>query len=88
MKRVPVPATADEWRDFCGNLVKANLKLSGMEYKDLEIKLAEIGIHQSANAISLKLSRGTFSAIFLLQTLVAMGVDEINLPLRIEMRHK
>jgi Domain of unknown function (DUF6471) len=53
-----------------------------MEYKDLEIKLADIGIHQSANAISLKLSRGTFSAAFLLQTFVAMGVDEINLPLQ------
>ena len=82
MKKVPVPVTSDQWRKFASNVIKANLKLAAMEYKDLERRLAEMGINQSANSIGLKLSKGTFSAVFLLQTLVAIGVEQIDLPLQ------
>jgi hypothetical protein len=82
MKRVPVPSTSVEWKKFAGNFIKANLKIAGMEYKDLQLRLAKMGISQSVNAITLKLNTGAFSAIFLLQVLTAIGVNRIELPLQ------
>ncbi len=72
-------ATDAEWQMRARNLVKAELKRSGVSYKELAERLASLGIHDTERNISNKLSRGTFTAVFLLQVMTAIGVREIRL---------
>jgi len=61
------------------NLLKAELKRKGMTYSGLSEKLAEIGIHETERNLNNKISRGGFSAAFLLQCLEAIGANEVRL---------
>ena len=72
-------ATDAEWRAKARNLVKAELKRKGVSYAQLAEKLAEMGVHDSERNISNKLSRGSFTAVFLLQAMEAIGASEIRL---------
>ncbi|TPG40676.1 hypothetical protein EAH79_11705 [Sphingomonas koreensis] len=63
------------------SLVKANLKLAGMNYVDLSDALKAIGVEVPPKNISSKLVRGSFSAVFLLQSLSVMGVETLSVPI-------
>ena len=62
-------------RDFFG----AELTRRGVTYSELVGKLADIGVMDSEPNISNKISRGKFTAVFLVQCLTAIGVSEIRL---------
>lgn len=62
-----------EWTDRTKNIFKAEMKLRGHSYKSLSRALEKIGIHETAESIANRISRGTFSAGKLLQYLTAMG---------------
>ena len=68
-----------EWQARAKNLLKAELKRRGVGYRELAAKLAEIGVHESERNIANKISRGGFTAVFLLQVLAVIGVREIRL---------
>ena len=72
-------ATDAEWQAKAKNLVKAELKRRGVSYAQLAEKLGQIGVHDSERNISNKLSRGSFTAVFLLQVMDAIGAREIRL---------
>lgn len=72
-------ATDAEWQDRTKNLLKAELKRKGVGYRDLADKLAAIGVHDSERNISNKLSRGSFTAVFLVQCLVAIGARDLRI---------
>lgn len=61
------------------NLLKAELKRKGVTYAQLVERLADIGISEKEVNVRNKLSRGKFSAAFLLQCLKAIGVDSLQL---------
>lgn len=61
------------------NLLKGQLKTKGITYAQLAEKLAEIGIEENERNLNNKISRGGFSAAFLLQCLVAIGSDHLRL---------
>lgn len=61
------------------NLLKAELKRKGVTYAQLAEKLAEIGIHENERNLNNKISRGGFSAAFLLQCLDVIEAKEILL---------
>ena len=61
------------------NLLKAELKRKGVTYAQLAEKLAEIGVHENERNLNNKISRGGFSAAFLLQCLEAVGIGELRL---------
>jgi hypothetical protein len=68
-----------EYETRAKNLLKAELKRKGVTYAQLAEKLAQIGVHDNERNLNNKISRGGFSAAFLLQCLAAVGVDALNL---------
>ncbi len=69
----------NEWEARAANLLKAELKRKGVTYAQLTGKLAEIGVDEKEVNIRNKLSRGKFSAAFLLQCMDAIGEREIRI---------
>jgi hypothetical protein len=69
----------DPWTTRAKNLLKGELKRRGMSYSTLATELGEMGITETERNIANKLSRGTFTAAFLLQCLAAIGARRIDL---------
>lgn len=67
------------WSEQAKNLLKAEIKRNGSDYKKLLAKLETIGVEEKYNAITLKLNRGTFSFAFFLQCMKALGTTKVNL---------
>lgn len=63
-----------EWETKAANILKAELKRSGVTYA----QLAEMIGDKEPNVRN-KLSRGKFSAAFLLQCLSALGLSDLRL---------
>ncbi|MBZ9908704.1 DUF6471 domain-containing protein [Mesorhizobium sp. BR115XR7A] len=61
------------------NLLKAELKRKGLTYAQLAEKLATMDIHETERNLNNKISRGGFSAAFLLQCLTAVGTTTLRL---------
>ena len=71
-------ADKNEWEEKAANLLKAQLKLKGITYSQLVEKLEAIGVEEKEANIRNKLSRGKFTAAFMLQCLNAIGVTEVR----------
>lgn len=72
-------AEKTDWEMKAANLLKAELKRKGVTYSQLVEKLAEIGVDEKEVNVRNKLSRGKFTAAFLLQCLTAIGQDRLLL---------
>lgn len=72
------PATV-EFETRAKNLLKGELKRRGVSYAGLVEKLRLIGVSESERNLANKLSRGGFSAAFMLQCLAAIGVSSLHL---------
>jgi len=68
-----------EWEARVKGLLKAELKRRNVSYAQLIEKLAEIGVQESEPNIRNKLSRGKFTAVFLIQCLEAIGAQNLRL---------
>lgn len=68
-----------EWEDRVKGMLKAELKRRNVTYADLVGKLADLGVMDSEPNIRNKISRGKFTAVFLIQCLTAIGANEIRL---------
>ena len=68
-----------EYDERAKNLLKAELKRRGLSYRDLAEKLATIGVQETERNLNNKISRGGFSAAFLLQCLESIGSDTVYL---------
>lgn len=68
-----------DWKNKVKRMLKAELKRRGLSYADLTERLAEIGIDDNERNISNKIARGTFTAIFLIQCLDAIGCKTLHL---------
>ncbi|WP_225871692.1 DUF6471 domain-containing protein [Qipengyuania atrilutea] len=71
--------TEKEWEDRVKTLLKVELKRKNVTYAELAGKLADIGVMDSEPNIRNKISRGKFTAVFLVQCLSAIGVQELRL---------
>ncbi len=71
--------TQTEWETMAANLLKAELKRKGVTYAQLVEKLAAIGVDEKDVNVRNKLSRGKFTAAFLLQCLRAIGSTQLYL---------
>lgn len=74
-----MPVKEREWEDRVKAMLKAELKRKSVTYADLVGKLAEIGVMDSEPNIRNKISRGKFTAVFLVQCLTAIGVSSLHL---------
>jgi hypothetical protein len=68
-----------EYETKAKNLLKAELKRKGVTYAQLAEKLAAMDIHETERNLNNKISRGGFSAAFLLQCLAAIGSRQLHL---------
>ncbi|HLQ25598.1 MAG TPA: DUF6471 domain-containing protein [Acidiferrobacterales bacterium] len=71
--------TKEYWARHARNLVKSELARRGLNYADVAGRLKEIGINESPENIRNKINRGTFSALFLLQVLNAIGCKSVDM---------
>ena len=69
----------DVWADKAKNLLKAELKRRGVGYRELAAKLTAMGTPESERNLANKVSRGGFTAAFLLQCLSVIGATTIRL---------
>ena len=74
-----MPVKEKEWEDRVKGMLKGELKRRGVTYSDLVGKLAEIGVMDSEPNIRNKISRGKFTAVFLIQCLEAVGASSLRL---------
>lgn len=61
------------WNDKVKRLLKSEIVRRGITYEHLVGLLADIGVKETKASIDSKMSRGTFSAAFLVQCLIAIG---------------
>ena len=74
-----MPVKEKEWEDRVKGMLKGELKRRNVTYSDLVGKLAEIGVMDSEPNIRNKISRGKFTAVFLIQCLTAIGAQDLRL---------
>jgi virulence-associated protein VapD len=67
------------WEDRVRLFIKAEIKRADVTYEDLAKRLEKHGFKESAASIANKLSRGTFSATFLMATIAALELEGIQL---------
>jgi uncharacterized protein DUF6471 len=72
-------AKRKDWQVKVKGLLKAELKRRDLSYADLANKLAAVGVKDNERNISNKISRGTFTAVFFVQCMEAIGVKTIHL---------
>lgn len=72
-------AEKTDWEMLAANLLKAELKRKGVTYAQLVEKLATIGVDEKEVNIRNKLSRGKFTAAFLLQCFISIEAKEVRL---------
>jgi hypothetical protein len=70
-----------EWESLAKSLLKAELKRRGVGYQQLAERLSEIGFPETAHNIGNKISRGRFTAVFMLQCLSVIGAKSLRLDL-------
>lgn len=72
-------AKRKDWVAQVKGILKAELKRRDLSYADLAERLAAVGVKDSERNISNKISRGTFTAIWFVQCMEAIGVKTIHL---------
>lgn len=68
-----------DWEGKVKGLLKAELKRRDVTYQQLAEKLAKVGVNETPENIANKISRGKFSAVFLVQCLEVIGCQTIRL---------
>ncbi len=74
-----MPVKEKEWEDRVKGMLKAELKRRGVTYADLVGKLADVGVHDTEPNIRNKISRGKFTAVFMVQCLQAIACRSLVL---------
>jgi hypothetical protein len=74
-------ARRKDWQAVAKGLLKAELKRRDLSYGDLAAKLVAIGVKDNERNISNKIARGSFTAVFFLQCMEAIGVTTLHLEL-------
>ncbi len=68
-----------DWEMKAANLLKAELKRKGVTYAQLVEKFAAIGVEEKEVNIRNKLSRGKFTAAYMLAALAAIGASHLDI---------
>jgi hypothetical protein len=80
MPMPPLPSAPRRAEDVKG-ILKAELKRRGMTYADLVDCLAANGVAETEANLRNKISRGSFTAAFFLQCLIAIGCEYVQIQL-------
>jgi hypothetical protein len=67
-----------DWEAKARGMLRSEMAKQSVTYAQLVVKLAEIGVTEDERNLRNKVSRGKFTAGFLLQCLAALGVKSIR----------
>jgi len=76
---VTKPKPPPSWEDRARRFLKAELARAEIGYRELAERLSKQGLRETEASIANKISRGTFSATFLLASLIAIGREQVTL---------
>lgn len=65
------------WDANARNILKAEIVRRGMTYERIAKRMRDMGIEETSSSIANKMSRGTFSFVFFLQCMRALGADNV-----------
>ncbi|MDE0921355.1 DUF6471 domain-containing protein [Aurantimonas coralicida] len=68
-----------DWEEKAKGIIRGEMARRGVTYAQLANRLAEIGVDENERNLRNKVSRGKFTAGFLLQCLTAIGVQQLQL---------
>ena len=68
-----------DWAAEIKGILKAELKRRNISYRELADKLAQYGVKESERNIANKIARGSFTAVFFLQCLTAIGCTTVSI---------
>ncbi len=68
-----------DWEEKAKGLLRAEMARRGVTYASLVERLAAIGVQDNERNLRNKVSRGKFTAGFLLQCLAALGASSLHL---------
>ncbi len=71
--------TNEEWAEKAKRLIKVELKRADVGYEELAKRLTEMGIAETTQSVSMKVSRGTFPLWFFLAAMKAVGREHIRI---------
>ena len=70
--------TESEWEALAKGVLKGELKRRNVSYQLLAERLAGIGVRETPQNIANKISRGRFTAVFMLQCLSVIGCRSLT----------
>lgn len=70
-----------KWKNVARGLLKAETARRGLTYDSLATLMQASGVTETARSIANKMSRGTFSFVFFLQAMKAMGAKTVTIEL-------
>lgn len=68
-----------DWEDKAKGILRGEMARRSVTYAQLVDRLAAIGVDENERNLRNKVSRGKFTAGFLLQCLIAIGVSQLHL---------
>ena len=75
------PETPDDWQRLARQLIRMHMTLLGWRFADLARALTKIGVEEDEVLLRNRIGLGRFRATLFIQCLMAMGVDDLRLPL-------
>jgi len=76
---MPMATKPPFWEERAKRFLKAELARADVGYRELAERLKKHGLKETEASIANKISRGTFSATFLLASLKAIDADFVRL---------
>jgi hypothetical protein len=74
------PTGDKAWEELVKNILRAEMMRRGVSYTTLVERLAKIGVTDNELNLRNKVSRGRFTAVFLMQCLKALDAEWIQIP--------
>jgi hypothetical protein len=74
-----LPKAEEEWGQRASAFLKAEMKKADVTYAELVKRLRKHGLKETEAGITMKLKRGTFTAIFFLACIAALELEQIVL---------
>lgn len=68
-----------EWSERVKRFMKAELKRQDVTYEELARRLSEMGLEETKTSVASKMSRGSFTAVFFLASMRAIGCPAVRL---------
>lgn len=67
-----------DWCKLATNTIKVELARTGIGYEELIQRLKSIGVYESYTGLAAKINRGTFSLMFFMQCMRAIGTKNVR----------